>query len=96
MTDHIPSDIKFLQKSKRLDVTFSDGKQFSLPCALLREHSPSEEAKHSTAPINPEVNITSIEPVGNYAIKLFFDDGHNSGLFDWDLLRKLGEKQAEQ
>lgn len=91
MSDSIPSDIKFLQKSKCLEILFSDGKQVRLPCALLRAHSPSAQTRNSNESIDPNVNITAIEPVGNYAIKLFFDDGHNSGLFDWNLLRKLGE-----
>jgi len=91
-----PTDIKLHQKSKILEVSFEDGKTFSLPCEYLRVYSPSAEVRghgpgQEVLQVGKEdVNITAIEPVGNYAVKLEFDDGHNTGLYSWDTLYQLG------
>ena len=92
-----PVDIQVHQQSRLLDIRFDDGAVFSLPCEYLRVYSPSAETRgHSPATAKLEkgkemVTITKIEPVGNYAVKIHFDDGHNSGLYDWQYLYNLGK-----
>ncbi|WP_455205627.1 gamma-butyrobetaine hydroxylase-like domain-containing protein [Kaarinaea lacus] len=94
-----PTDIKLHQKSKMLELSFEDGKTFNLSCEYLRVYSPSAEVRghgpgQEVLQVGKEdVNITNIEPVGNYAVKLEFDDGHNTGLYSWDTLYNLGEHQ---
>jgi DUF971 family protein len=94
-----PTEIKLHQKSRILDVSFSDGKIFHYPCEFLRVHSPSAEVSgHSPGQEVLQtgkklVSIRSIEPVGNYAIQLNFSDGHNTGLYSWDLLYNYGLNQ---
>jgi len=90
-----------LDKDKRLlTVTFDDGKRFALPAELLRVLSPSaevqghSEAQRVTVAGKRNVRIQRIEPVGNYAARIVFDDGHDTGLFVWDYLRELGENQT--
>jgi DUF971 family protein len=79
-----------------LEISFDDGKTFNLSCEYLRVYSPSAEVRghgpgQEVLQVGKEdVNITNIEPVGNYAIKLEFDDGHNTGLYSWDTLYQLG------
>ena len=100
MTAVTPTAINLHQKSRKLEIQFDDGARFELPCEYLRVFSPSAEvrghfgigAKLVTG--KQEVNIKDIQPVGRYAIKLVFDDGHDSGLFDWDYLYNLGRKYA--
>jgi len=100
MTAIRPTEIKLHQKSRLLEIFFDDGARFELPCEFLRVYSPSAEvrghfgigAKLVTG--KEEVNISEIRPVGQYAIKIVFDDGHDSGLFDWDYLYNLGRKRA--
>lgn len=94
-----PTELK-LDKDKRvLSVTFDDGAQFALPAELLRVLSPSAEVQgHSpeqrvTVPGKKNVRIVQMEPVGTYAVRITFDDGHNTGLYMWDYLRDLGENQ---
>jgi DUF971 family protein len=85
--------------TKVLDVSFDDGKSFSLSFELMRVYSPSAEVRghgvgQATLQLGKRlVNITGIEPVGNYAIKPIFDDGHSSGLFTWEYLYWLGTYQ---
>jgi DUF971 family protein len=94
-----PTEIRLQQRSRRLLVTFSDGREFTLPAEYLRVHSPSAEVKgHSggegvLVSGKEGVNIERIEPVGRYAIKLVFDDGHNTGLYNWATLYELGTEQ---
>ena len=94
-----PTDIKLHQKSRILEVSFDDGSHFNLPCEYLRVYSPSAEVRgHSPGQevlqIGKEnVNITQIEPVGSYAVCLFFDDGHSTGIYSWDWLHHLGTNQ---
>lgn len=96
-----PTDINLHQQSKILELKFEDGSHFQLPCEYLRVYSPSAEVQgHGPGEevlqlAKEEVNITAIEPVGNYAIKLEFDDGHNTGIYSWDTLYILGQNQEE-
>lgn len=96
-----PNEIKLHRKSRVLEISFSDGKTFRLPCEFLRVYSPSAEVRgHSPGQEvlqtgKKEVNINHIEPVGNYAIRLDFSDGHNTGLYSWDLLYDYGLHQDE-
>lgn len=96
-----PTDIRLHQASRRLDITFDDGAQFSLPCEFLRVFSPSAEVRgHGPGQEvlqtgKEDVNIIGIEPVGQYAIKLVFSDGHDTGLYSWDYLYQIGRQQAQ-
>ena len=96
---HRPTDIRLHQKSRILEVIFDNGAEFRLPCEFLRVHSPSAEvqghgAGQETLQVGKErVNIKEIEPVGAYAVKLHFDDGHNTGLFSWEYLYHIGQNQ---
>lgn len=91
-----PVNIKLHKLSRILELEFDDGAHFNLDCEYLRVHSPSADVKghgpgQGTLQIGKEnVNIDNIEPVGNYAIKLQFDDGHNTGLYSWQYLYELG------
>jgi DUF971 family protein len=94
-----PTEIKLHQKSRLLEIAFDDGKRFTLPCEYLRVFSPSAEVRGhgpgqevlQTGKRN--VDIKAIDPVGTYAVKLVFSDGHDTGLYSWDYLYELGEKQ---
>lgn len=95
-----PTDIKLHQKSRVLEVAFDDGRRFSLPAEYLRVYSPSAEVRghgpgQEVLQLGKEqVNIAAIEPVGTYAILLHFDDGHDTGIYSWDLLYNLGLHQT--
>lgn len=101
MASHIPTDIRLHSQSRVLEVIFDDGFAFELPCEYLRVHSPSAEVRgHSPEQAvlqtgKERVNITAIEPVGNYAVKLVFDDGHDTGLYTWDYLYQLGRNRQQ-
>ena len=92
-----PVNINLHQKSRILEIEFDDGKLFKYTCEFLRVHSPSAEVQghgpgEEKLQVGKEdVNITAMEPVGHYAIKLVFDDNHDSGLFSWTYLYELGE-----
>lgn len=94
-----PTEIKLHQKSRLLEIAFDDGSRFSLPCEYLRVFSPSAEVRgHGPGQEvlqvgKRDVEIKEIEPVGNYAVKLVFSDGHDTGLYSWEYLHELGEKQ---
>ena len=94
-----PVEIKLHQKSRVLEISFDDGKNFSLSCEYLRVYSPSAEVRghgHGQEIVQEgkkDVEIAAIEPVGNYAVKLVFSDGHDTGLYSWDYLYGLGEDQ---
>jgi DUF971 family protein len=99
MADSWPTELR-LDKDKRvLTVSFDDGKSFALPAELLRVLSPSaevqghSEAQRVTVAGKKNVGVVRIEPVGNYAVRIVFDDGHDTGLFVWDYLRELGENK---
>jgi len=97
-----PTEIKLHQKSRILEVEFSDGRKFRLPYEFLRVYSPSAEVRgHGPGQEvlqvgKKDVKILSVEPVGNYAIKLVFDDGHDTGLYSWSYLRELGSQREEK
>ena len=94
-TPPVPTDIRLHQNSRVLELSYADGACYRLPCEYLRVYSPSAEVRghgpgQEVLQIGKErVNIRAIEPVGSYAVKLVFDDGHDSGLYAWDYLRDL-------
>jgi DUF971 family protein len=96
-----PTEIKLHQKSRALEITYADGKTFTLPCEFLRVHSPSAEVRgHGPGQEvlqagKREVNISRIEPVGTYAVQLYFSDGHDTGIYSWELLYEFGLHQEE-
>jgi len=102
MSTPVPTQIKLHRQSRVLEVTFDDGARFDLPCEYLRVYSPSAEVKghgpgqESLVWGKAEVNIQRIEPVGQYAVRLVFDDGHSSGLYSWSLLYELGQTRKEK
>jgi DUF971 family protein len=95
-----PTEIKLHQKSRELEIHFNDGQEFRLSCEFLRVHSPSAEVRgHGPGQEvlqvgKKNVEITAIDPVGSYAVKLVFSDGHDTGLYSWDFLHDLGVNQA--
>ncbi|MCP5278473.1 MAG: DUF971 domain-containing protein [Thiobacillus sp.] len=95
----IPIEIKLHKQSRILEVAFDDGKRFELPCEYLRVYSPSAEVRghgpgQETLQVGKkDVEITAIEPVGQYAVVLVFSDGHDSGIYSWDYLYDLGMEQ---
>ena len=95
------TDIILHQQRHTLEISFDNGEIFQLPWEYLRVFSPSIEVRGRRGKDRllienkQDVVLTRIDPIGNYAIKLFFDDGHNSGLFDWRYLYDLGKNQTE-
>jgi len=89
---HTPTEIKLHQKSRLLEMSFDSGENFKYPCEYLRTHSKSAEIETSSTPVfgKADVNITKIEPQGNYGLRMFFDDGYDTGIFSWDSLYELG------
>ncbi len=98
-TEHWPTEIRLKQAEKALEIDFDDGSTFSLPAELLRVESPSAEVQgHSPdqkklVPGRRHVGILEIEPMGNYAIRIKFDDLHDTGIFSWQYLYELGRDQ---
>ena len=90
---HSPTEIKLHQKSKILEISFASGDNFKLPCEYLRTHARSAEIETAEQPVagKADVNIERIEPQGNYALRLYFNDGYDTGIFSWDTLFELGE-----
>jgi len=90
------TEIKLHQLSHILEVSFDNGETFKLPCEYLRVYTPSAEAlghapgQEILQTGKENVNITQIKPIGNYGISPTFSDGHNSGIYSWDMLYKLG------
>lgn len=95
----IPSEMTLHQQSKRLELAYENGERFQLPCEYLRVYSQSAEVTghapgQEVLQLNKQaVNITEITPVGNYAVTLHFDDGHNTGIYTWDRLYDLAKNQ---
>lgn len=93
---HIPSAIKLHKASRTLELHYGDD-SYSLSAEFLRVHSPSAEVQGHGKPIlqtgKLHVGLSGVEPAGNYALKLCFDDGHDSGLFSWDYLYQLATQQ---
>jgi DUF971 family protein len=96
-----PTSLNARTQSKVLEISFDDGKEYSLPFELLRVYSPSAEVRGHGAGQETlqtgkrEVSLVALEPVGNYAVKPVFSDEHSSGIFSWDYLYWLGENQAQ-
>jgi DUF971 family protein len=96
-----PTEIKLHQKSRVLEIAFADGKAFRLTCEFLRVYSPSAEVRgHGPGQEvlqtgKKEVEITRVEPVGSYAVQFAFSDGHDTGIYSWDLLYDYGVRQEE-
>ena len=94
-----PTEIRYVSADKRLEVAFESGDRFSLPAELLRVESPSAEVQghgpgqKTVVSGRRHVGIMSIEPVGNYAVKISFDDLHDTGIYTWDYLYHLGRDQ---
>ena len=94
-----PTDITLHKKSRTLEVAFDSGERFEMPCEYLRVHSPSAEVQgHGPGERvlvagKRDVDISAIEPVGNYAVLLRFSDGHATGIFSWETLYDLGINQ---
>ncbi|MGN6452714.1 MAG: gamma-butyrobetaine hydroxylase-like domain-containing protein [Steroidobacteraceae bacterium] len=102
MSDLVATEIRLRRASRLLEVTFSDGSRFELPFEYLRVQSPSAEVKgHGPGQEvlvlgKEQVGIASIEPVGQYAVKLVFDDGHDTGLYTWKYLHELGRERPDK
>jgi len=96
-----PTEIKLHQASRILEVSYADGRTFRLPCEFLRVYSPSAEVRgHGPGQEvlqvgKKDVAITKVEPVGNYAVQFTFSDGHDTGIYSWDLLYDYGARQDE-
>lgn len=95
-----PVEIRLKKRAARLEIDFDDGQTFHYPAEYLRVESPSAEVQgHGagekvTVPGKKSVKIENLEPVGNYAVRILFDDGHSTGLYSWDYLYRLGREQA--
>ena len=96
MADPQPTEIKLRRKSRVLEVSFDDGQRFELPFEYLRVYSPSAEVKghgpgQEVLQFGKEnVQVTRVEPTGQYAVRLIFNDGHDTGLYSWKYLYELG------
>lgn len=96
------TELRYRSAEKQLEVGFADGVRFTLPAEYLRVESPSAEVQghgpgqKTIVAGRRHVGIMRIEPVGHYAVRIAFDDLHDSGIFSWDYLRKLGEEQSER
>ena len=101
MIERVPTGITLHQKSRVLEIVFSDRRSFRLPYEYLRVFSPSAEVRgHGPGQEvlqvgKSAVDIRALEPVGSYAVQPQFSDGHNTGIYSWDYLYELGENQAK-
>ena len=97
-----PTELRLSKDRRSLRVAFDDGAAFDLTAEYLRVTSPSAEvqghspAERKTVPGKRDVEIIGVEPVGNYAVKLVFDDMHDTGIYGWDYLYRLGAEQAQR
>jgi DUF971 family protein len=95
-----PTEIKLRRQSRVLDVAFDDGQRFELSFEYLRVYSPSAEVRghgpgQETLQLGKhEVQVVKVDPIGNYAVRLVFNDGHDTGLYTWGYLYELGETRA--
>jgi DUF971 family protein len=100
-TEHWPGEIRYLAADKRLEIDFDNGVTFSYPVELLRVESPSAEVQghgpgdKKVVAGRRHVGIMEIEPVGNYAVRIKFDDLHDTGIFSWQYLYQLGRNQDQ-
>ena len=102
-TTHWPIEIRLKKAEKRLEIDFDDGTTVRLPAEYLRVESPSAEVQghggpgqKQLVPGKSQVAIRTVEPVGNYAIRIVFDDGHDTGIYSWAYLRELGAEQEKR
>lgn len=100
MTDAWPEEVRLKRNERLLEIRFDDGQSFSLPAELLRVESPSAEVQghgggKTVVAGKRWVGIREIEPVGNYALRILFDDGHDTGLYTWRYLYGLGLNQEK-
>lgn len=101
-TERWPTELRLAPGKRSLRIVFDDGVTFDLPAEYLRIASPSAEvqghspAERKTVPGKRHVEIIGVEPIGNYAVKLVFDDMHDTGIYGWDYLYKLGAEQQER
>lgn len=99
MNEPWPEELRLKNHGRVLAIRFDSSERFELPAEFLRVESPSAEVKghgpgqEVTVPGKRDVAITRLDPVGNYAIRINFDDGHNTGLYTWAYLHKLGREQ---
>ena len=97
-----PVEIRLRRSERRLEVDFDDGSRFAFPAEFLRVESPSAEVQghgpheHRTIPGKRDVGIAGLEPVGHYAVRVLFDDGHDTGIFSWEYLHRLGREQERR
>ena len=97
-----PTELRLAKDRRSLRIAFDDGSAFDLPAEYLRVTSPSAEvqghspAERKTVPGKRDVTIIGVEPIGNYAVKLVFDDMHDTGIYGWDYLYRLGAEQEEK
>ena len=97
-----PTELVFDREAKRLRIAFDDGAKFEIPFELLRVESPSAENKGHGGNVPPpvtgkaNVDVVRADPVGRYAVRISFDDGHDTGLYSWDLLYDLGAHKDEK
>ena len=98
-----PVELRLRRAEKRLDIEFDNGKRFSLPAEYLRVESPSAEvqghggpATRKVVPGRRHVKISAVEPVGHYAIRIIFDDKHDTGIYSWSYLRELADTYDER
>ncbi len=94
-TPPTPTELRLHTQRRVLEVAFDDGAHFELPCAYLRAFVPSADVKAArergeAVRVDPEVNIRALHPVGSYAVRIEFDDGHHQGIFSWQTLYELG------
>jgi DUF971 family protein len=100
-TTPIPTEIRLHQASRVLELVFANGRHFRLPYEFLRVNSPSAEVRghgpgqETLQTGKRDVTITTVEPVGHYALRPTFSDGHDTGIYSWDYLYDLGERQDE-
>jgi DUF971 family protein len=97
-----PTELRLKRAEKRLEVDFDDGSRFAFPAEFLRVESPSAEVQghgpndRRIVPGKRHVGITGLEPVGHYAVRVLFDDTHDTGIFSWDYLYALGQEQSRR
>jgi DUF971 family protein len=102
MSEHWPTELKLAADRRTLHVAFESGEAFALPAEYLRVCSPSAEvqghtpAERKTVPGKRDVQILKVDPVGHYAVRLAFDDMHDSGIFTWTYLHELGSQHDER
>jgi DUF971 family protein len=101
-TTHWPTEIRLKKIEKRVEIDFDDGTTVRLPAEYLRVESPSAEVQghgpgqKRLVPGKAEVGIAALEPVGNYAVRILFDDGHSTGIYSWSYLYTLGLEQEKR